>query len=121
MDGYTHLHFGAAKLALTFHKRKGLPVAAHLSLLDSRFINFQYAVVGTVQSTLNIGIVFVTLFLNFNISLTDPHAFNTLLVHVQITGTPQVATAFAATLHHQMAYRIQNHSFDILFLNSLSL
>lgn len=57
--------------------------------------------------------MFVTLYLSFNIPLSNPHAFNALVVQVQISGAPQVATLFMATIHHQMTYRIQNHSFDI--------
>ena len=37
-QGYTHLHFGVVTLAITFHGRKGLPVASRISLLDSRFL-----------------------------------------------------------------------------------
>ena len=47
-QGYTHLHFGAVRLALTFHGRKGLPVVSRISLLDSRFLEYQNAVIGMV-------------------------------------------------------------------------
>lgn len=47
-QGYTHLHFGAVRLALTFHGRKGLPVVSRISLLDSRFLEYQNAVIETV-------------------------------------------------------------------------
>ena len=47
-QGYTHLHFGVVRLALTFHGRKGLPIASRISLLDSRFLEYQNAVIGTV-------------------------------------------------------------------------
>ena len=40
-QGYTHLHFRAVRLALTFHGRKGLPVVSRISLLDSRFWNIK--------------------------------------------------------------------------------
>ena len=87
---YTHLHFGAVRLALTFHGRKGLPVVSRISLLDSRFLEYQNAVIGTVQTTLNAGTIFVTIFPNFNMSLKDPHLCDTLKVQVQITGASQV-------------------------------
>ena len=51
--GYTYLHFGVVRLALTFHGRKGLPVVSRISLLDSRFLEYQNAVIGTVQTTLD--------------------------------------------------------------------
>ncbi|KAL4653421.1 hypothetical protein ACB092_01G301900 [Castanea dentata] len=112
-QGYTHLHFGAVRLALTFHGKKGLPIASRIALLDSRFIEYHNAVIGTVQTTLNAGTVFVTLFPNFNMSLKDPHLYDALKVQVQITGASQVHDTFAATLHYQLAYRLQNHAFDV--------
>lgn len=36
-EGPIHLHFGVVTLALTFHGRKGLPITARMTLLDSRF------------------------------------------------------------------------------------
>ena len=47
-QGYSHLHFGAVRLALTFHGKKGLLVASRISLLDSRFLEYQNAVIGTI-------------------------------------------------------------------------
>ncbi|GJZ86840.1 hypothetical protein Tco_0658450 [Tanacetum coccineum] len=35
-QGYTHIHFGAIRLALTFHGRKGLPAYSRIALLDTR-------------------------------------------------------------------------------------
>ncbi|KAK4718047.1 hypothetical protein R3W88_016385 [Solanum pinnatisectum] len=49
--GFSHIHFDVIRVALTYHGRKGQPVV--------------------VQITLNAGTVFVTIFLNFNISLQD--------------------------------------------------
>ena len=72
-----------------------------------------YAVIGTVQTTLNARIVFVTLFPNFNMSLKDPYLYDALKVQVLITGASQVQDTFAATLHYQFAYRLQNHPFDM--------
>ena len=99
-QGYTHLHFGAMRLALTFHGRKGLPVVSRISLLDSRFLEYQNAVIGTIQTTLNARTIFVTLFPNFNMSLKDPYLCDALKVQVQITGASQVQDTFAATLHY---------------------
>ena len=81
-QGCAHLHFGVVRLALTFHGRKGLPVASRISLLESKFLEYQNAVIGTVQTTLNEGTVFVPLFPNFNMSLKDPHLCDALKVQV---------------------------------------
>ena len=101
------------RLALTFHGRKGLPVVSRISLLDSRFLEYQNAIIETVQTTLNARIVFVTLFPNFNMSLKNPHLCDALKVQVQITRASQVQDTFAAKLHYQLAYRLQNHAFDM--------
>ena len=62
---------------------------------------------------MNAGIVFVTLFPNFNMSLKDPHLCDALKLQVQITRASQVQDTFATTLHYQLAYRLQNHAFDM--------
>ncbi|CDP22247.1 unnamed protein product [Coffea canephora] len=46
-------------------------------------------------------------------SLVDPHLLDALKVQVQIIGVDQVQDAIAATLHYQMAYRVQNHALDL--------
>uniref|UniRef100_A0A251U066 Uncharacterized protein n=1 Tax=Helianthus annuus TaxID=4232 RepID=A0A251U066_HELAN len=45
--------------------------------------------------------------------LNDPSLLTALKAQIQIGGTPQVNT-FQATFHYQMAYRVQNHSLDIM-------
>nr|GEZ91791.1 putative zinc finger, CCHC-type [Tanacetum cinerariifolium] len=111
--GYTQIHFGAIRLALTFHGKKGLPAYYRIALLDTRFLEYQHAYIGTIQTTLNAGIIFVTFYPNFNMPLNDPSLLTALKAQIQISGTPQVNT-FQATFHYQMAYRVQNHSLDIL-------
>nr|GEW29906.1 putative zinc finger, CCHC-type [Tanacetum cinerariifolium] len=49
----------------------------------------------------------------FNMSLNDPSLLMALKAQIQIGGTPQVNT-FQVTFHYQRAYRVQNHSLDIL-------
>ncbi|KAJ0888866.1 putative viral movement protein [Helianthus annuus] len=112
-QGYTHIHFGAIRLALTFHGRKGLPAFSRIALVDTRFVEYQHACIGTIQTTLNAGTVFVTFYPNFNMPLNDPSLLTALKAQIQIGGTPQVNT-FQATFHYQMAYRVQNHSLDIM-------
>ena len=87
-----------------------------MALLDSRFLEYQHAVIGTVQTTLNAETVFITFFLNFNIPLKDPHLCDAFKVHVQITRASQAQDTYAATLHYQLAYRLQNHAFDVAIL-----
>jgi len=120
-QGYTHIHFCAIRLALSYHGRKGLPVAARLALLDTRYplldtryLEYQHACIGSLQTTLNCGTVVVTFYPNFNMALDDPQLHNFLKVQLQITGADQVLDTYQATLHYQMAYRVQNHAFDLV-------
>ncbi|KAH9705038.1 hypothetical protein KPL70_011718 [Citrus sinensis] len=52
-EGYIHLHLGGVRLILTLHGRKGLPVIARIALLDTRFKQYQHAIIGTVLTTLH--------------------------------------------------------------------
>ncbi|WVY98415.1 hypothetical protein V8G54_030566 [Vigna mungo] len=112
-EGYTHLHYGAIRLILSLHGRRGLPVSARVSLLDSSFLHYENAVIGTVLTTLHAGSVVLTMFPNYNVSLRDPTVPQRLKVQVQITGAGQVAEALCATLHHQIIYRLQNHAVNL--------
>ncbi|KAJ6893634.1 hypothetical protein NC652_027629 [Populus alba x Populus x berolinensis] len=47
-------------------------------------------------------------------ALDDPQLHNFLKVQLQITGADQVLDTYQATLHYQMAYRVQNHAFDLV-------
>ncbi|KAH9686159.1 hypothetical protein KPL70_014260 [Citrus sinensis] len=112
-EGYTHLHLGGVQLILTLHGRKGLPVTARIDLLDTRFKEYQHAVVSTVLTTLHAGSVLLTFYPNFNLSLEDPNIPTTLKVQIQLQGAEQTPTSKIATLHHQIVYRLQNHALDL--------
>lgn len=101
-QGYTHLHSGVIRLVLTFHSRKGIPAFCRIALLDTWFTGYQQAYIGTIQTTLNAGIVFITLFPNFNMPLKDTNLNTMLKVQIHITGAPQVSTTYVTTLHHQV-------------------
>ncbi|KAI5423648.1 hypothetical protein KIW84_030028 [Lathyrus oleraceus] len=87
-EGYTALHFGAVRLILSLHGRKNQAVFCKIALLDSSYLHYENVVIGTVLTTLHAG-------------------------SVQITGTDQVPEAMSVTLHHQIIYRLQNHSIDL--------
>ncbi|KAH9716855.1 hypothetical protein KPL71_021598 [Citrus sinensis] len=110
---FTHLHLGGIRLILTLHGRKGLPITARLAMLDTRFKQYQDAVIGTVLTTLHAGSVLLTFYPNFNLSLQDPNLPTTLKVQIQIQGAEQISSAKIATLHHQLVYRLQNHALDL--------
>ncbi|KAH0652687.1 hypothetical protein KY289_030365 [Solanum tuberosum] len=123
--GFTHIHFGDVRVALTYHGRKGQPVVARLSLLDTRYYEYQHANLGMSETTLNAETVFVTIFPNFNMSLHDPYLTEALKIQVQIIGAPQARDAIQANLHYLLAWRVQNAAMDLslpagqhsLFLN----
>ncbi|KAH9780742.1 hypothetical protein KPL71_008199 [Citrus sinensis] len=103
-EGYTHLHLGGIRLILTLRGRKGLPVTARLAMLDTRFKQYQDAIIGTVLTTLHAGSVLLTFY---------PNLPTTLKVQIQIQGAEQISSAKIATLHHQLVYRLQNHALDL--------
>ncbi|KAH9698026.1 hypothetical protein KPL71_023845 [Citrus sinensis] len=107
---YTHFHLGGVHLILTLHGRKCLPVTARIALLDTRFKQYEQAIIGTVLTTLHAGSVVLTVYPNFNLSLNDPNLSTFLKIQVQIQGAEQVSSAKIATIHHQLVYRLQNHS-----------
>ena len=59
-------------------------------MLDTRFKQYQDAVIGTVLTTLRTGSVSLTFYPNFNLSLQDPNLPTTLKVQVQIQGAEQI-------------------------------
>ena len=81
-EGYTNLHLGGVRLILTLHGRKGLPVTARIALLDTKFKQYQHAVIGTVLTTLHAGSVLLTFYPNFNMSLEDPNLPTTIKVQI---------------------------------------
>ncbi|KAH9686105.1 hypothetical protein KPL70_014232 [Citrus sinensis] len=91
-EGYTHLHLGGVRLIITLHGRKGLPVTARIALLDTRFKQYQHAVVGTVLTTFHVGSVLLTFYPNFNLSLEDPNLPTTLKNHALDLPTPHTTS-----------------------------
>ncbi|ESQ50198.1 hypothetical protein EUTSA_v10002304mg, partial [Eutrema salsugineum] len=87
--GYTHLHYRAIRLALSLHGRKSLLGVARVALLDTRYKEYQHACKATIQTTLNAGTIFVTLYPNFNIDLEDLQIYQNMQIQLQITGAPQ--------------------------------
>ncbi|KAK0585002.1 hypothetical protein LWI29_022050 [Acer saccharum] len=112
-EGYSHLHIGAVRIILSLHGRKGLPVTTRLALLNTIYTQYEQAVVGTCLSTVHAGSISLTYYPNFNIPLRDQNLHNCLKVQVQILGAPMQANSYMATLHHQLAYRLQDHALDL--------
>ena len=108
-EGYTHLHIGGVRLILTLHGRKGLPVITRLAMLDTRFIHYQDAVIGTVLTE-----VFYSLSIQISTFLfQDTNLSTALQVQVQIQGAEQIFSTKITTFHHQLVYRLQNHALDL--------
>ncbi|KAK0574280.1 hypothetical protein LWI29_020952 [Acer saccharum] len=112
-EGYSHLHIGVVRIILSLHGRKGLPITARLALLNTIYTQYEQAVVDTCLSTLHAGSISLTYYPNFNIPLRDQNLHNCLKVQVQILGEPMQANSYMATLHHQLAYRLQDHALDL--------
>ena len=90
-------------------EEKGIPFTSRIAFLDTRFFKYEDASIANVQTTLNDGTVVLAFFPNFNVPLADPHLLSAFKVQIEIGGATQISTTSAATLHYQMAYRVQNH------------
>ncbi|XVF52454.1 hypothetical protein PTKIN_Ptkin05aG0019500 [Pterospermum kingtungense] len=112
-EGYSYVHFGAIRLGLTFHGREGFSVFTRLALLDSRFLKYQPACFGVVETTLNAGTFFVTLFPDFTMPLKDICSGTPFQVQMQIVGAPMAPGLVQATLQSEMAYRVQRNVSDL--------
>ncbi|KAK8590174.1 hypothetical protein V6N12_024556 [Hibiscus sabdariffa] len=103
----------SSRLALNYHGVEGKPVVARIALLDTRYLKYQDACIGTVEATMNNGLVMVTLFPNFTMALEDPNLMDALKVQIHIVGAQQVESSIIATLHYQIVYRVQDHAFRL--------
>ena len=75
-----------------------------LALLDTCFKEYQHAVIRIVLTTLHARSFLLTFY---------PNLPTTLKVQIQIQGAEQIVSSKMATLHHQLVYRLQNHSLDL--------
>ncbi|MBA0567737.1 hypothetical protein Golob_005278, partial [Gossypium lobatum] len=93
--GYSHIHFGAIRLALNYHGTYGKPVVSRIALLDSKYKRYRDACIGTVEATLSSG-----------------------MAMIKIVGAEMVESAITLTLHYQIVYRFQDHAFKLSNHNS---
>lgn len=105
-EKYSHLHFGAIRLILNFHGRQNITAISRMSLLNRTFRIYEHVVIRSAIVTLNSGNVMFTFYPKFNIHLRDPNLSSALQIQIQIQGAPQIGTAFAGTIHHQLIYRV---------------
>ncbi|KAK2658812.1 hypothetical protein Ddye_005345 [Dipteronia dyeriana] len=59
------------------------------------------------------GSISLTYYPNFNIPLRDLNLHNCLKIQLQIVGASMMPNSYMATLHHQIAYRLQDHALDL--------
>ncbi|KAI9111961.1 hypothetical protein K1719_017651 [Acacia pycnantha] len=92
-EGYTHLRFGAIRLVLTLHGRKGLPVTAKVALLDSTYKKYSDSLIGALLTTLSNSSVILTIQPDYSVSLIDRTLPGRLKVQIQITRAEQDSQA----------------------------
>lgn len=90
-----------------YHGRKVQSIVARLFLLDIQYNEYQYTNLGTLEITLNVRTISVTICPNFNMSLHDLYRTETLKIQVQILRTPPARNAIQATLHYQRAWKFR--------------
>ncbi|KAK2640532.1 hypothetical protein Ddye_028327 [Dipteronia dyeriana] len=59
------------------------------------------------------GSISLTYYPNFNIPLSDQNLHNYLKIQLQVVGAPMMPNSYMATLHHQIAYKLQDHALDL--------
>lgn len=84
--GCTHLYFGAIHFALTFHGKKRHPTTSRITLLDTRFLNFEHVNLDIIRTTLNASAIMMTLFPKFCMFLQDSQLCITLKFQFQVTS-----------------------------------
>ncbi|KAK3225263.1 hypothetical protein Dsin_005125 [Dipteronia sinensis] len=67
----------------------------------------------TCLSTLHTGSISLTYYPNFNILLRDNNLHNCLKIQLQLMCITMPPDSYMATLHHQIAYRLQDHALDL--------
>ena len=70
-------------LALSYYSIKDLLVIAKMTLLDIRYLRYLDACVAIIETTLNAGTIFFTLFPNFNIAIFDKYLSTALKVQLE--------------------------------------
>ncbi|KAK2661995.1 hypothetical protein Ddye_000569, partial [Dipteronia dyeriana] len=55
----------------------------------------------------------LTYYPNFNIPLRDQNLHNCLKIQLQVVGAPMMPNSYMETLHHQIAYKLQDHALDL--------
>ncbi|KAL4394552.1 hypothetical protein AHAS_Ahas02G0163400 [Arachis hypogaea] len=117
-QGYTHLHLGVVRLILNLHERRSLLVTAKVAFLDSTFKEYQHALVGVLVTTHSNRSVILTIAPNFTMRLSDPTISQRLKIQIQLVRVIQDFNAEQATLHHQVLYRVQDHTLDLNLPNT---
>ncbi|KAK2646155.1 hypothetical protein Ddye_021350 [Dipteronia dyeriana] len=112
-EGYSHLHIGAIRIILTLHGRKGLPVTARIVLINTIYKEYEHAIIETCLLTLYARSISLTYYPNFNIPLMDQILHSCLKIQLQVVRAPMMPNSYMATLHHQTAYRLQDHALDL--------
>ncbi|KAK2642487.1 hypothetical protein Ddye_024250 [Dipteronia dyeriana] len=88
-------------------------VTARIALLNTIYKEYEHAIIGTCLSTLYAGSFSLTYYPNFNIPLRDQNLHNCLKIQLQVVGAPMMPNSYMATLHYQIAYRLQDHALDL--------
>lgn len=86
-----------------------------ISLLDMRFSKDQHTNLGVMEITLDVRIVVVTVFPNFNLYLSNPYSREALKIQV-ILKNPYDTHNIMPALHYQTALQDQNHERNLSML-----
>lgn len=106
-QGYRGLHLGAIRLGLQPTFLVGKNVTCFLALLDTRWNNFENALITAVEVGLHNGHVIIEVEPNFSLDLTKESLSDTIQVMIQLNGATMRASETTIALHHTMMYKVQ--------------
>lgn len=103
------IHFEAIKLALSYHSRKGLPVVARLALLDTRYLEYSYSCIESLETILNTSTVILTFYPKFHVS----SKFTIVVLSQGTIVNYRCAISLEHSSGHSSIYRVQNYASDL--------
>jgi len=85
-EGHKFIHIGLVQVAIKPLTRRGLKALVLLGLRDARFIDWEDSLLGLIEASMHDGPVYFDCYLDFTISLSDPHILKDLTLSIRTQG-----------------------------------
>ena len=97
--------------------REGLNYSIPMALRDTRHIQFDDSLLGTIQTSLSCGPIYFDCFPNFTVSLHDPHIMKALTLNIKTQGTLMVQGTHQSALIYRVYYKCIRTNLNIQALD----